>query len=108
MELNDAISTNHFRNARTETRYVDVLYNLEIDGHAPYGPSRHSYLVHGVTASGLGDDVLLNQLFQRQKAWQTLPLDQRDLTKRVMTLNPNLNFVGGALFDVELNLSVKS
>ena len=50
------------------TLWVDVLYNLEIDGDAP-GSSSHSYVVNGIVASGLGDGEELNRMFARQKVW---------------------------------------
>lgn len=54
-----------------ERRYVDILYNLEIDGHLVDGSS-HSYVVNGVVASGLGDNEDLNRRFPRQKIWKQL------------------------------------
>ena len=38
-----------------EERFVNVFYNLEIDGQALVGESSQSYVVNGVVASGLGD-----------------------------------------------------
>lgn len=70
MEIEDAIVSKHLREGRIENFYVDILYNLEIDGHDPYGQSQHSYIVNGIVASGLGNNVLLNQLFQRQNLWK--------------------------------------
>ena len=98
MEIQEAMSSGFLRDARIENLYVDVLYNLEVDGDSPYGPSQHSYVVHGVTASGLGDDVLLNQLFQRQKMWQTQPVDECDLhvVKGSTALHSALDFTGDA------------
>lgn len=54
---------------RVDTMKVDIFYNLEIDGDAP-GSSNHSYVVNGIIASGLGDNIHLNTLFARQKAWK--------------------------------------
>ena len=54
---------------RIESQHIDLFYNLEIDGNAP-GMSSHSYVVNGIIASGLGDNVLLNSLFARQEAWK--------------------------------------
>ena len=70
MEIEDAIVSKHLRRGRIENFYVDILYNLEIDGHDPYRESQHSYIVNGIVASGLGNNVLLNQLFQRQNLWK--------------------------------------
>ena len=53
-----------------EIQNVDVFYNLEVDGHAPE-TSSHSYVVNGIIASGLGDNIVLNSMFARQKAWKT-------------------------------------
>ena len=48
-------------------KYIDYFYNLEIDGHITNkGSSTHSFVVNGITASGLGDDVHLNQMYKRQ------------------------------------------
>ena len=52
-----------------EQRFVDALYNLEIDGDAP-GASAHAYVVNGVIASGLGDNEVLNLAFPRQESWK--------------------------------------
>lgn len=54
-----------------ESRYIDVFYNLEIDGHLVDGSS-HSYVVNGVVASGLGDNEALNRQFPRQNVWKKL------------------------------------
>lgn len=53
-----------------ESRYVDVFYNLEIDGDALDDSTSHSYIVNGVVASGLGDNEILNQKFARQPLWK--------------------------------------
>ncbi|KAL3917612.1 MAG: hypothetical protein SGARI_007665 [Bacillariaceae sp.] len=56
---------------RVETRYIDVFYNLEIDGNIlDEERSSHSYVVNGVMASGLGDHAELNRRFPRQKHFQ--------------------------------------
>lgn len=52
-----------------ESRYIDVFYNLEIDGHL-MDESTHSYVVNGVVASGLGDNEDLNRRFPRQNVWK--------------------------------------
>ena len=112
MEIQEAMSGGYLKDARVESRYVDVLYNLEVDGDALHGPSQHSYIVHGLTASGLGDDVLLNQLFQRQKLWQTQLIDKCDLLQHVMkhstALRSELDFAGSAerVLNEVLRLSV--
>ena len=56
---------------RVSVQNIDWFYNLEVDGHIP-GMSGHSYVVNGIIASGLGDNVKLNTLFQRQKAWKVV------------------------------------
>ena len=52
-----------------EKRHIDTFYNLEIDGDKP-GESAHAYVVNGVVASGLGDNVILNTRFPRQNVWK--------------------------------------
>ena len=54
----------------TETKFIDVFYNLEVDGDIP-GLSDHSYVVNGIIASGLGDNIVLNSIFARQSIWKT-------------------------------------
>jgi hypothetical protein len=44
--------------------YVKNFYNLEIDGDKK--DSEHNYVIGGLIASGLGDNVELNKLYQRQ------------------------------------------
>ena len=44
--------------------YIENFYNLEIDGDDKY--SDHNYIIGGLIASGLGDNVELNKLHQRQ------------------------------------------
>jgi len=44
--------------------YVKNFYNLEIDGNKK--DSEHNYVIGGLIASGLGDNVELNKLYQRQ------------------------------------------
>lgn len=68
-EIKDA-ALNNLVNATTQVRYVDFVYNLEVDGDAISTSRTHSYMVNGIVASGLGDNPLLNQLYKRQKAWQ--------------------------------------
>jgi hypothetical protein len=68
-----------------QVRHVDAFYNLEVDGHfilthedndaditleEEEKSTRHSYVVNGVRASGLGDNVALNLLYPRQKEWK--------------------------------------
>lgn len=55
--------------ATFEKRFVQTLYNLEVDGGAP-GASAHAYVVNGVVASGLGDNEELNLRFPRQQSWK--------------------------------------
>ena len=62
-------------NVTFEERHVDVLYNLEVDAHAP-GASAHAYVVNGVVASGLGDNVRLNTLYPRQEVWKRETVEQ--------------------------------
>jgi hypothetical protein len=72
MELQDAMEAGMFdtqAQARMDQHQVDIFYNLEIDGDNP-GISSHSYVVNGVVASGLGDNVVLNSLFPRQNVWK--------------------------------------
>lgn len=59
----------HGAKARKEIRYVEVMYNLEVDGDSP-GSSSHSYVVNGIVASGLGDNLVLNRMFARQSSWK--------------------------------------
>ena len=48
-------------------QYIDAFYNLEIDGISQI-PAVALIVVHGVTASGLGDNELLNLMYSRQKS----------------------------------------
>lgn len=60
-------------NNNNKMEYIDVFYNLEIDGEDPYhieGESSHSYVVNGIVASGLGDSAVLNRLYPRQQGWK--------------------------------------
>lgn len=59
-----------------EQRYVDVFYNLEVDGDVLDDSSSHSYVVNGVVASGLGDNEILNAKFPRQKVWKDFTADK--------------------------------
>ena len=52
-----------------EKRLIETFYNLEIDGDKP-GESAHAYVVNGVVASSLGDNVVLNTRFPRQNVWK--------------------------------------
>jgi hypothetical protein len=56
---------------RLESRYIDAFYNLEVDGNIlDEDRATHSYVVNGVTASGMGDHAELNRRFPRQKYFQ--------------------------------------
>jgi hypothetical protein len=75
---------------QVQVRHVDAFYNLEVDGHlvltheddevdvtlleeeedVEEKSTRHSYVVNGIRASGLGDNVALNLLYPRQKEWK--------------------------------------
>jgi len=57
-------------NVEFEYKHVDIWYNLEIDGRDVYG-SEHNYIAEGWVVSGLGDDEILNNTFQRQKIFKT-------------------------------------
>ena len=46
-------------------KFIDNFYNLEIDGNTIDG-SAHNYILNGIVVSGLGDNKVLNQKFQRQ------------------------------------------
>ena len=52
-------------NVTFEEKYVDNYYNLEIDGNNVYG-SEHNYIADGQIVSGLGDNEILNDIYQRQ------------------------------------------
>ena len=49
---------------KVSEEYVKNFYNLEIDGNKK--DSEHNYVIGGLIASGLGDNVELNKLHQRQ------------------------------------------
>jgi hypothetical protein len=49
---------------KVSEEYVKNFYNLEIDGDKK--DSEHNYVIGGLIASGLGDNVELNKLYQRQ------------------------------------------
>jgi hypothetical protein len=49
---------------KVSEEYVKNFYNLEIDGDKK--DSEHNYVIGGLIASGLGDNVELNKLHQRQ------------------------------------------
>ena len=51
-------------NAITSTRYIDAVYNFEVDGHTIHD-SEHNYIAAGFRVSGLGEDETLNSTFQR-------------------------------------------
>jgi len=48
-----------------EQMYITNWYNLEIDGHTVNG-SDHNFIVDGHIVSGLGDNNVLNSVFNRQ------------------------------------------
>jgi hypothetical protein len=50
--------------SKVSEEYVKNFYNLEIDGNKK--DSEHNYVIGGLIASGLGDNVELNKLYQRQ------------------------------------------
>ena len=50
-------------------KYIDNYYNLEVDAHDIFGSS-HNYIANGYVVSGLGDNDVLNDFFQRQKIFQ--------------------------------------
>ena len=56
-------------NVSFEQRYVDNYYNLEIDGDDIYG-SEHNYIADNQIVSGLGDDEILNDVYQRQDVFK--------------------------------------
>ena len=62
--MKDTLSVGLFQNARMESLYKEVLYNLEVNGQESLGTSQHSYIVHRITASCLDVDITLNQLLQ--------------------------------------------
>ena len=45
--------------------YITNWYNLEIDGHTVEG-SEHNFIVDGHIVSGLGDNNILNSVYNRQ------------------------------------------
>lgn len=58
---------------RFESRHIDAFYNLEVDGNVLEAEkASHSYVVNGVTASGLGDHKELNRLYPRQNAFKLI------------------------------------
>ena len=67
-EINDAVLFG-LVNVTMQSKYVDAFYNLEVDGHIISSSLSHSYIVNGIIASGLGDNVYLNQIHKRQKSW---------------------------------------
>ena len=51
-----------------EVRHIESFYNLEVDGNIlEEDEASHSYVVNGITASGLGDHAELNRRFPRQQ-----------------------------------------
>jgi len=57
----------------TTYQFIDNWYNLEVDGNI--GDSEHNYIIGGLTASGLGDNIELNNKYQRQPKQLTQHLD---------------------------------
>lgn len=51
-------------------KYIDNYYNLEVDAHDIIGGS-HNYIANGYIVSGLGDNYVLNDVFKRQKIFQS-------------------------------------
>ena len=45
-------------------QFIGNWYNLEIDGST--SDSEHNYIIEGLTVSGLGDNIKLNNKYQRQ------------------------------------------
>ena len=68
-EIGDAHAEGLLPGVAFEERFVQTLYNLEVDGDSP-GASAHAYVVNGIVASGLGDNEALNLAFPRQKSWK--------------------------------------
>ena len=68
MEMKDTLSVGLFQNARMESLYKEVLYNLEVNVQESLGTSQHTFHVHGITASGLCVLITLNQLYRLQKS----------------------------------------
>ena len=66
-------------NTTMQLKYVDVLYNLEVDGDAIGENILHSYVVNGLVASGLGDHPVLNQMYRRQKVWQHTDISKQSI-----------------------------
>ena len=66
----DAFSTDwqkEIENKYTEVEqmYITNWYNLEVDGHDVEG-SDHNFIVDGHIVSGLGDNDVLNSVYNRQ------------------------------------------
>lgn len=72
MTIMDAHSQGHLAmyQSAMEMQHLETLWNLEIDGDAAPGESTHAYVVNGLVASGLGDNVELNLRYMRDKSWQ--------------------------------------
>jgi len=51
-------------------KYIDNYFNLEVDAHDIRGSS-HNYIANGYIVSGLGDNDVLNDVFKRQKIFQS-------------------------------------
>ena len=51
--------------AEVEQMYISNWYNLEVDGHDVEG-SEHNFIVDGFIVSGLGDNDVLNSVYNRQ------------------------------------------
>lgn len=73
MELEDVATAHSEVGIRLESRFISAFYNLEVDGNIlDEAEATHSYVVNGVTASGLGDHEELNRRFPRQKVFHQL------------------------------------
>lgn len=66
----------HLPGVESSFEYVDAFHNLEVDGHLT-DESTHSYVVQGITASGLGDNEVLNRLYPRQESWKNAAVDDQ-------------------------------
>lgn len=75
MELQDlqSSSSSDIFSVSLDNRHIDAFYNLEVDGNIlEEDRATHSYVVNGVTASGLGDHPELNRKYPRQKHFQQI------------------------------------
>jgi len=56
-------------NININKMFVDVFYNLEIDGNNVFG-SEHNFIADGYIVSGLGDNDVLNKVMPRQNMFK--------------------------------------